>query len=190
MGFWWGRRFRLPGRMEPWPKLHRAYQARQKRGFLGPRIQSNGFARCAVEPFRQCLIPAITTGQPGNPVLLRQGLAGETACPTSIRSTLRAPFFSPNVETPVADRRSALPRHKPEPSDRDSECDGILFWLVRRLRLQHDAHRCGRSRRQVPFQFRLAPMVELPRLQLNIVQPNVYSDRSNLGELIPRHYRA
>src|SRR5271157_6636598 len=108
MGFWWGRRFRLPGRMEPWPKLHRAYQARQKRGFLGPRIQSNGFARCAVEPFRQCLIPAITTGQPGNPVLLRQGLAGETACPTSIRSTLRAPFFSPNVETPAADRRSAL----------------------------------------------------------------------------------
>src|SRR5271157_1938468 len=87
--------------------LHRAYQARQKRGFLGPRIQWNGFARCAVEPFRQCLNPAITTGQPGNPVLLGQGLAGETACPTSIRSTLRAPFPSRNVETPGADLRSA-----------------------------------------------------------------------------------
>jgi|SRR5271157_576476 len=86
------RRFRLPGRTGPPPKLRRVYQARQIRGFLGPRIRLNRFARRAVEPFSQSLIPAIATGQPGNPVLLRQGLAGETACPTSVRSTLRAPF--------------------------------------------------------------------------------------------------
>src|SRR5271157_5303089 len=79
------RRFRLPGRTGPPPKLRRVYQARQIRGFLGPRIRLNRFARRAVEPFSQSLIPAIATGQPGNPVLLRQGLAGETACPTSIR---------------------------------------------------------------------------------------------------------